>query len=340
MLMVIIHFFGVFRQYPYAREYGEMFSATMSSLLNMTELSTIEEFLRGASKPLLAVLGPTASGKTDASLELSHALAKRGFRPEIVNADSRQLYRHLDIGTAKISLAERAHIPHHLLDVLDPKEEVTIAWYKTEAEKLIDEIRARDGIPILVGGSMLYCSSVIDGLKPPPQADPRLRERLEADYERRGGEALHAQLEELDPASAALIHPRNKPYVIRALEIFETTGEKPSQEKTSEPTPHDLFLLGLSVSRELLTQRILKRTEAMLQGGWIEEVQSLLSRGYASSDPAMKSHGYREIVSHLLSGTPTREELSERIAKKTRAYAKRQMTWWRGDPRIRWVNVP
>lgn len=295
----------------------------------------LTKHLQMSEKPLIVILGPTASGKTDFSIAVANYLKNA----EIINADSRQLYRHLDIGTAKISQGERGNIPHHLLDVLDPKEEVTIAWYKDAAERAIEEIRARKGIPILVGGSMLYVSAVIDGLKPLPEASPELRARLEADYERRGGEALHAQLEELDPASAALIHPRNKPYVIRALEIFETTGKQPSAAKTSEPTSHDLLLLGLSVSRELLTQRILHRTKAMLEGGWISEVQALLLRGYSATDPAMKSHGYREIVSHLKSGVPRREELAELIAKKTRDYAKRQMTWWRGDPRIRWISV-
>ncbi len=339
MLMIIIHFFEVFRQYPAKREYGEMFPVAMSSILNNIERSVIEDFLQQASKPLVCVLGPTASGKTDASLDLSQTLTGRGYSPEIVNADSRQLYRHLDIGTAKISARERRGIPHHLLDVRDPKEEVTIAWYKEAAQRAIEEIRSRGGIPILVGGSMLYISAVIDGLKPLPQADPKLRAKLEADYEREGGEALYKQLEELDPASAALMHPHNKPYIIRALEIFLTTGTIPSSAKTSEPTSHDLLLIGLSISRELLTQRILRRTEAMLASGWIGEVQGLLARGYASTDPAMKSHGYREIVSHLVSGIPHREELSELIAKKTRAYAKRQMTWWRGDPRIRWMSA-
>ncbi len=188
----------------------------------------LETYLTDAKKPLIVVLGPTASGKTAFSIELAkHVAAMGGSKTvEILNADSRQLYRFLDIGTAKVTDQEKDGVPHHLLDMLAPEQEVTIAWYKEAAERAIAEIHARGNVPVLVGGSMLYISAVIDGLEP-LASDPALRARLEGEYDADGGKALYARLQEIDPDTASAFHPNNKPYVIRAMEIFETTGEAP-----------------------------------------------------------------------------------------------------------------
>lgn len=313
-------------------------STPLNNSIDLREASRVlSAHLRCAEHPLIVLVGPTASGKTSLSLDLAERSSALGKPAEIINADSRQLYRFLDIGTAKIRPEEMRGVPHHLIDVLFPQEEVTIAWYQKEATRIIGEIHARGSVPLLVGGSMLYTSSVIDGLHPLP-CDSGLRSKLEKEYDEQGAEWLHRKLSDVDPDSALGIDPRNKPYVVRALEIALLTGDKPSAQRKMDPSPYDLLIFGLSWPREALVQRINERTRAMLASGWIEEVQELLKKGYAPSDPAMISHGYRDIVTALERGLIDREALSEIIATKTRQYAKRQMTWWRHDERIRWIS--
>ncbi|TSC59401.1 MAG: tRNA dimethylallyltransferase [Candidatus Peregrinibacteria bacterium Greene0416_62] len=297
--------------------------------------------------PLIVVLGPTASGKTNFSLNIAHAVAEtRGSplqnddgRSEILNADSRQLYRFMDIGTAKIHPEEMRGIPHHLLDVLDPKEEATAAWYKTEVTRVIGEILGRGNVPILVGGSMLYISALLDDLQFVANADPALRKKLEEQYDADRGAALFKRLQRIDPETASAFSVKNKSYVIRAMEILEGTGMKPSEAKQSGTCPWDLLIFGMQWQRETLVERINARTKEMFEDGWIEEVQSLLDRGYSIDDPGMKSHGYREIAEAISSGELNTNALQEIIAAKARQYAKRQMTWWKGDPRIQWLDV-
>jgi tRNA dimethylallyltransferase len=307
-------------------------------------LRTIDVFLEGASKPLLVVLGQTASGKTDFSLELADYV-----HGEIINADSRQLYRFLDIGTAKIRSDETRGIPHHLFSVLDPKEEVTVAWYQKEATKIIEDILSHRKVPILVGGSMLYISSIIDGLTLAPPADPAVRKALEQEYDKDGGLTLYRRLQEIDPESAETIHPHNKPYVVRAVEICEIM-KKPKSHVVGEKktASYDILLIGVKRLKGDLKKRIAERVDTMFRDGWMEEVQSVLSRGYRASDPALKSHGYREIIEYLdeieRSGSDPDLEtmqtmLKKKIASKTSQYAKRQMTWWGHDERIHWVSV-
>lgn len=298
----------------------------------------LERWIRTSAHPLAVILGHTASGKTGLSIALALELKQRGIETEIINADSRQCYRHLDIGTAKIRAEEMRGIEHHLLNALDPKEKLTAAWYQEHAMRLIYEIQGRGALPLLVGGSMLYISSVIDGLKLVPPADPEFRRRLASLYEADGGLFLLALLREIDSETAAGIHPNNKPYVIRALEIYETTKVKPSAAKVRTESPYDLRMMGIRWPREELTRRIDERTRALLRTGWMEEVQSLIERGYLSSDPGMESHGYREIMEAIHSGDPDPEKLAEEISSRTRQYAKRQMTWWKDDPRIHWIE--
>lgn len=307
----------------------------------------VEEFLRVSKNPLIVVLGPTASGKTGFSIRLTHRIASfLGRNAEIVNADSRQLYRHLDIGTAKITEEEMEGVPHHLIDVLDPKEEASAGRYQSEALRHVAGIRKRGNIPLLVGGSMLYISAVIDGLTMAPEADAAVRERLLQEYDRDQGASLHRRLTEIDPESAQGIHPNNKPRLIRAVEIFELTHQPKSSAvprdelRPTEKIPSkDLLIFGIERPREELYERINMRTKEMFSCGWIAEVQDLLDRGYGHDDPGMKSHGYREIMEAILSGEPINEsELAESIAAQSRHYARRQLSWWRNDLRIRWIT--
>lgn len=291
--------------------------------------------VRDAKKPLIVVLGPTASGKTGFSMKLAEMIGSA----EILNADSRQLYRHMDIGTAKISDAEKRGIPHHLFDVLEPTEDVSIAWYKEQATAIIEDCHKRGVVPILVGGSMLYISAVVDGLDPLPPVDPAIRERLEEEYDVDDGWSLYDRLVEIDPATAKSFESQNKRYVVRAMELYEKTGIPPSQLKKTIPPPYQILQFGMYWAREELTQRIDERTKEMLENGWIEEVEGLLDRGFTVSDPGMKSHGYREIIAWLQSDEQDKGVLMELIASKTRQYAKRQMTWWTGDDRINWLDV-
>ncbi|MFA6522973.1 MAG: tRNA (adenosine(37)-N6)-dimethylallyltransferase MiaA [Candidatus Peribacteraceae bacterium] len=261
---------------------------------------------------------------------------------EIVNADSRQLYKYMDIGTAKINPDEMRGVTHHLLDVLDPKEEVTAAWYKERATKAIDEVLERGNIPLLVGGSMLYISAVIDDLQFVPSPDPAIRKRLDEEYDRDGGAALYAKLQRQDPETAERFSVRNKPYVIRAIEILETIGT-PSSVKRKGDSPYDLLIFGMEWEREELVKRIKARTRQLFEKGWIDEVQRLLERGYSVDDPGMRSQGYRDIAEVLANGKPKIDNgelldaLIESISAQARQYAKRQMTWWRRDPRIKWI---
>lgn len=334
--------------------------------MNWKDLLT--SHLSHSQKPLIVLLGPTASGKTDLSLEVARFCIDIGHHPEILNADSRQLYRFLNIGTGKIRPEEMQGFSHHLLDVLDPKEEATAAWYQVEAERIIGEIHSRSGIPILVGGSMLYISSLIDGLNFVASSDPALRSMLSQTYDLDGGTSLHEELMAIDPMTARAFSPKNKPYVIRAMEIYRKLGKIPSSLKQSTPCPWDLLILGLQCPRSVLSQRIHARISSMFDAGWIEEVRGLLLRGYSINDPGMKSVGYREIAETIQSGqvvlqpragqegSPStslpstslrasrasragRDQLIELIASKTRQYAKRQITWWRRDQRIHWMDL-
>lgn len=289
-------------------------------------------------KPLIVLLGPTASGKTDFSIRLATVLNTAGTIVEIINADSRQFYKYLDIGTAKITKEEMQNIPHHLLSVLDPKEPCTIAWFQKEATKKIVEIHTRGSVPLLVGGSMLYITALIDGFQP-LASDPEIRERLNREYDQDSGESLMQQLKELDPSSAVGIPVQNKVYLVRALEIALSTGKSKSSQQVKSGSSYDLLLFGMSVDTETLKVRIEKRINTMLESGWVHEVKRLRELGYSASDPAMESHGYREIMASLAEGKIDTKSLTEGIARKSIRYTKRSMTWWKRDPRVQWVKI-
>lgn len=307
--------------------------------------------LAEAQRPLIVVMGPTASGKTSISITIANdLLSKLGKQGEVINADSRQLYRGCDIGTAKITEEEMQGVPHHLIDILDPNEEAAAGWYQVEAKRIIDEVLSRGNVPILVGGSMLYISTITDGLTLAPEPDPAFRKRLMDEYDRDGGVSLHQRLSEVDPETAARIHPRNKPRLVRAVEIYELCKEPKSEavpkselRSSKAKCEYDLFILGVEWPREQLHQRINERTRQMFTSGFVNEVKSLIDQGYTKDDPGLKSTGYREIAEKLEEGIDPSslsgdEELIEKVAARTRQYAKRQVTWWRRDSRINWIT--
>jgi tRNA dimethylallyltransferase len=297
--------------------------------------SDVDGFLEVANLPLIVILGPTASGKTDFSISLATSLGNA----EVINADSRQLYTYMNIGTAKITDDEKRGVVHHLIDVLEPTDDVNIAWYKEQATKTIDDCHRRNVVPILVGGSMLYISAIVDGLDPLPPADPAIRERLEKEWDADDGWTLYDKLVAIDPVTAKKFEHQNKRYVVRALELFEKTGIPPSQLKKTIPPPYQILQLGMQWPRQELTDRINRRTKLLLERGWIREVEGLIDRGFTSRDPGMKSHGYCEIMQWLSYEEQDLEKLAETISSKTRKYAKRQMTWWGNDDRIRWIDA-
>ncbi len=299
------------------------------------------DHLSRATKPLIAIVGPTAGGKTDLSVEL--ALWIEETKPggwigaEIVNADSRQVYKHLDIGTAKATIDERRGVRHHLFDELDPREDVTAAWYQARALATIDDILARGKVPLLVGGSMLYVSAVVDGLSFAGKSDPLVRERLSQEYDYDEGRSLQARLRTLDPEAADRTERRNKVYMLRAMEIAERAGSV-RDAKTKTSGRYDVLLLGLRWPRDVIKERIENRAKALLERGWLDEVKRLLEKGYGPNDPGMISHGYREIMEWMRAGG-SMAELTKTISRNTARYAKRQMTWWGKDERIRWIDM-
>lgn len=300
--------------------------------------SIIDEFMQqDALRPVIVIIGPTASGKTAFSLEVAAYLLAKSKRAEIINADSRQLYRFLDIGTAKIRPDEMRGVRHHLLSVLDPKESCNIAWFQREATEIIKRLHAASKVPLLVGGSMLYVSAIVDGLQP-QQGDPIVRARLIKEYEHDHGATLYAQLREINPNAASKIPIRNKKYLVRALEIALVAGHSVLGKCSRTQCPYDLLILGIERPVNELSVRIHTRTREMFAGGWVDEVKSLMEMGYTVNDPGMQSHGYTEIMHSLQRGSDPLLLIDD-IATKGRKYAKRHRTWWRGDRRVRWIDL-
>jgi len=287
-----------------------------------------------ARPPLVVVLGPTGVGKTALSLDLC-----RACRGEVISADSRQIYRGMDIGTAKATAAEQAAAPHHLLDIRPPDEVLTVAEYQQLAYATIDAIHARGNTPLLVGGTALYIRAVVEGLRiPTAPPDPALRAELEARLAQEGVAALFAQLQALDPATAAQIDARNPRRVLRALEIFLLTGHSKVALEGSEPPPYRTLLIGLTRPRDALYAHIDQRVDAMLAGGLVEETQRLLAQGYDPRLPAMTSLGYRECID-FLAGRCDLAATAERIKFETHRYVRHQTTWFRKLAGIHWFDL-
>jgi tRNA dimethylallyltransferase len=283
------------------------------------------------AQPLIAIVGPTAVGKSALALKLAAE-----FRGEIVSADSRQIYRGMDIGTAKPTPAERQRVPHHLIDVVNPNETFTLADYQQLAYAVIAQIHARGKVPFLVGGTGLYVRAVLEGLTiPRVQPNPERRRELA----REDALTLYARLQQLDPQAAAKIDPRNKRRVIRALEVCEATGQPISALQKTQPPPYRVLCIGLTMPREELYRRINARVDEMIANGLVEEVRALLAHGYTPDLPAMSGLGYRHIAAYL-NGTLTREEAIRQLKRDTRRFVHHQYTWFRlDDPRIRWYNL-
>jgi tRNA dimethylallyltransferase len=282
--------------------------------------------------PLAALVGPTAAGKTGAALKLAQAIGA-----EIVNADSLQVYRELNIGTAKPPPSERALVPHHLVDVVDPPEPYDAARYCREGRAVLARLHARGVPPLVVGGTGLYLKALLQGLFAEGPARPEIRERLRRDLGGRGLPYLYARLLKADPAAAARLHPHDTYRILRALEVMEATGRPVSALLAAHAfrdRPYRVLKLGLALPREELYRRIEARIEAMLARGWLAEVEGLLSR-YPPDLKPFKALGYRHLI-NFLKGRWTWEEALELLARDTRRYAKRQLTWFRADPEVRW----
>ena len=283
---------------------------------------------------MLAVVGPTAVGKSALALRLAPLVDG-----EVVNADSRQVYRYLDIGTAKPSVEERARVVHHMLDVVDPDEEFSLALYLRRARAVIGEIEAAGRVPIVVGGTGQYVRALLDGWSVPEvPPDAALREELEARVEREGAEALHRELAALDPETAARLDPRNPRRVIRRLEVLRSLSAGDACDRGSQE-PMDAVVVGLTLERPDLYRRVDSRVDDMMRVGWVGEVEGLIARGYGADLPSMSSIGYREIAAHLSGCTPLDETALE-IKRRTRRLARQQYAWFRlDDERIRWFQA-
>lgn len=282
---------------------------------------------------IIVICGATATGKSD----LAIALAQR-FDGEIINADSMQIYKGMDIGTAKLSVDERQGVRHHLLDVLDVNQDATVAWYQEKARAAIGDIQSRGKRPVIVGGTGLYIKSILDELNF-PDTDPLVRKSLEIDLERIGLNAMFERLEKLDPAAAIAIDRANARRVIRALEVIEITGKPftanlPREESTRYP---DARQFGLVMDRESLDIRISARVDRMWEQGFVAEVQSLLAAGITDARTAQLALGYSQIIA-FLQGRMTEEQAREDTKRATRQYARRQETWFSRDARITWIS--
>lgn len=297
----------------------------------MTILATIKTHLKNAVKPLIVVLGPTGSGKTDLSLYIAE-----NIDGEIISTDSRQIYRKMPISTDVIGEEEREGIPHHLLEVVEPDETLTLKEYRDLALGKIDEIYARGKVPMLVGGTGLYISSIVENYDLKAiEPNWELRAELESEAAKYGNEYLYAKLLKVDPESAKSIHPNNLPYVIRALEINITTGRNKINQKSH--SEFDTFMIGINWPREELYQRIGLRVDRQIERGVVDEVKGLLSAGYSEKLPSMSSLGIKEYIPYIR-GEKSLEECVETLKMNTRRYGKRQITWFKRYPNIHWIT--
>jgi tRNA dimethylallyltransferase len=291
---------------------------------------TVDGRLRSVETPsLIGIVGPTAAGKSDLGVGLALALGG-----EVVNADSMQLYRGMDVGTAKLSLTERRGVAHHLLDVLDVTQPATVAEFQALARPVLADCASRGRPAILVGGSGLYVRAIVDDLDF-PGTDDDLRLSLEAELARAGAAAMHDRLAALDPDAAAAILPTNGRRIVRALEVIALTGE-PFRARLPAPTDRDVVLIGLEVPPAELDVRIARRVDAMWGAGFVDEVRVLMARGLREGRTASRALGYQQVLAYL-AGECTEEEARLATVAATRKFARRQVRWFRADPRVRWL---
>lgn len=286
-------------------------------------------------KTVVAIVGPTAVGKTELGIEIAKKL-----NGEIISGDSVQVYKGMNIGSAKVTTKEMQGIAHHLLDIKNPDEDYTAADFKVQVASLVEEITSRRRMPIIVGGSGLYIQAALyDYNFPDIKKDEEVTERLEQEVETSGMEGVFERLKQVDPEQAEKIHPNNIRRVIRALEIYETTGKTKSaweKEQTFE-SPYNVIFIGLEMERERLYERINYRVDLMMEQGLIDEVQTLYNQGYKNTN-AMRAIGYKELIPYL-EGKDALEDAIETLKRNSRRYAKRQYTWFRNKLDISWYSV-
>lgn len=287
------------------------------------------------SKKVLILVGPTAVGKTDISIELA-----RELNGEIISADSRQIYRFMNVGTAKPTAEQLAAVPHHFIDILNPDERYSAGRFAEEARAKIRELLARHKQPIVVGGSGLYIRALLDGLAEPKVADEAVKQSLKKRVEEEGLHVLFERLREVDAETAERLNATDRQRILRALEVYEITGEPYSRfiQKAATPASFASLQIGLSRERRVLYERIEKRVDAMLAAGFVEEVRHLQEMGYHRELNAMQTVGYKEVFMYL-SGELEYDSMVALIKQKSRNYAKRQMTWFRKDSRIAWLDL-
>lgn len=291
------------------------------------------------TKPVIVLVGPTAIGKTSLSIKIA-----QDFSCEVISVDSMQVYKYMDVGTAKITDDEMCGVPHHLIDIVTPDEEYDASQFAKDALANIGEIHGRGRIPLLTGGTGLYLRALLEGIFPDIPSDESLRNKLKERMEREGRVELHKELQRLDPESAARVHENDTHRLIRALEIFQLTGVPWSQHikrhKAANPPVHfsNILQVGLTSPREILYQRINKRTQLMFELGLEQEVRGLLEKGYSKDLKSMKSIGYRHAIKYIEGEWPLEKTL-ETLARDTRHYAKRQFTWFLRNESIQWYDV-
>jgi tRNA dimethylallyltransferase len=282
----------------------------------------------------ISIIGPTAVGKSQAAIEIA-----KKINGEIISADSMQVYRGMDIGTAKLTSEEREGIPHHLIDIRNPDEEWTVSDFVEQANKLTTEIKKRDKSPIIVGGTGLYLWSLLEGFSfPIVPADKELRARLEKE----SLPTLYSELSKVDPQAAEKIHPNDRKRIVRALEVYELTGQPISElqkKNVAEVFRPPRLMIGLNLPRTELYERINQRVDSMIEKGLIEEVKGLLAKEYSKDLPSFQALGYKEVAEYL-GGKWTREEMIAELKKRTRHFARRQMTWFKRFKNVKWFEQP
>lgn len=285
--------------------------------------------------PLIVIVGPTAAGKTALAVRLAEAVGG-----EIVSADSRQVYRGMDIGTAKATADEQARARHHLIDIVNPDEVLSLAQFQAMAYDVVDRLHARGAVPFLVGGTGQYVQAVVEGWQVPGvEPDEALRQELYAQAEAQGAQALHHRLRALDPAAAERIDARNVRRVVRALEVCLVTGQPISGQQTKQPPPYRIVRLGLSLPRPQLYERIDRRAEQMMAAGLEGEVRRLVGQGFGFDLPAMSGVGYGQFAPYL-AGRATLEDVLREIKRATRRFVRQQSNWFRpDDPNIHWLDA-
>jgi tRNA dimethylallyltransferase len=284
---------------------------------------------------VIVITGPTCSGKTYLSIEIAQKL-----QTEIISADSRQIYKYLDIGTAKPSRSELKKVKHHFIDILNPDQNFNVSEFETDALKIINRVITKNKIPVVAGGSGLYLKALVDGIFNTVDTDAELREMLLNQRKELGNEFLYDELKKIDPISASKMLPQNYKRVIRAIEVFHLTGKSIMvlQENYKREINFEFMQFGLRWERDLLYQNIDFRVDKMIEEGLIEEVKNVLEKGYDKNINALNTVGYKEIISYL-EGSISLGKAIELIKRNTRRYAKRQLTWFNKDKRISWIDI-